>query len=79
MPTDGYAVIGGIEDVGVFQLPHLFQFFENASDLNIDIFATSKFASELIANRLFISPFPHADNTFFIPRPGESERERVAG
>ena len=57
-------MIGSVEYVGVLELAHLFEFLENAADLDVDIFATGILTTEFVADRAFVPFLPdsfHAD------------------
>ena len=62
--ADRHPMIGSVEDVGVLELAHLFEFLENAADLDVDIFATGILTTEFVADRAFVPFLPdsfHAD------------------
>ena len=66
VPADRHAVIGGVEDVGVVQFAHFLELLQHAADLDVDVFAAGKFASQFVANRALVAAFPDAADLLFI-------------
>ena len=60
--ADGHAVVGGVDDVGVVEFPHRFKFFEDLTDLDVDVFGAGEFAAEFVADGGFIAVLPNARN-----------------
>lgn len=68
--TDGHAVIRGVDNVSVVEFTHCFEFFEDAANLDIDVFGAGILAAELVADGGFIAVFPDAGDFDFIAKSG---------
>ena len=64
--TDGDPVVGGIEDISVFEFAHGIEFIQHATDLLVDPLATSKLATEFVSDGVRIAIFPDAADIDFV-------------
>lgn len=60
-------MVGGVDDVGVVELAHLFQPLEHAADLDVDVLATGILTADLVADARRIPPLPDSADRDFIP------------
>ena len=77
VPADGHAVVGGVNDVGVIELAHRFDFLEDAADLDVDAFGASELAADFITDGGFIAILPNAGDADFITEVGVAVGEGV--
>ena len=68
MASDGDSMVGGVEDVRVFELSHRRKLVENPTYLLIDIFATSKLATEFVTYGSLVAMFPDSGNIDLITK-----------
>lgn len=64
--ADGDAVVGGVEDVGVFKLAHFLKPCENAADLDVDDFRAGVVAADLVADRRLVAAIQHAADRLLV-------------
>ena len=77
VPTNGHAVIGGINNVRVVQLAHRLELGEHTADLLVDVFAAGKLPTNLIADGAFIAPLPNARHFHLIAQSRMAVGERM--
>ena len=77
MTPNSHSVIGGIENVGVFQLAHLFELGHDAPDFDVDILAARELASDLIANGTLVSILPNAAHLHLVAKSRVSVMKRM--
>ena len=77
--TDRDAVIGGVEDVGVVEFTHGFEFREHAGDLSVDVLRAGHVAPALVADGGFVPPLPNAFHTDLVAQSGMTVEEGMLG
>ena len=64
--TDGDPVVGGIDDVSVFEFAHGIEFIQHPTDLLVDPLATSKLPTEFVSDGVRIAILPDAADIDFV-------------
>ena len=77
--ADCHAVVGRIENDGVFELAHGLEFCEHAADLDVDVLAACELAAEFVADGPLVAPLPHAADGHFVAQAGVAVIEGMRG
>ncbi len=77
--TDGHAVVGGVDDVGVVEFAHGGEFIQDTADLDVDVFIAGKFAAEFVADGALVAACPDAADFHFVAQAGMTVVEGMGG
>jgi hypothetical protein len=75
--ADGHAVIGGVDDVRVFEFTHGFEPGEDAADLDVDGFGAGELAADFVADGAFVAALPDAAHRHLVADIVVAVRKRM--